>query len=100
MRYVAYLDDVQCCSFALDMYVVFEGVIGVEVSSQVSDFGWSFDWFSYDIYCGVGCIVELLPAPEVNEFGLTLIKFELYSFQPGLDILHGSFHDGKSVVFW
>ena len=26
-----YLDDVQCCSFVLDMYVVFEGEIGVEV---------------------------------------------------------------------
>ena len=47
--YVAYLYAVQCCSFAFDKYVIFEGKIGVKVSSQVSNFCWSFDWFSYDI---------------------------------------------------
>ena len=38
--YVAYLDYVQCCSFAFDKYVVSGGEIGVKVSSQISDFGY------------------------------------------------------------
>ena len=55
------------------MYVVFEGEIGVKVSSQVSDFCWSFYQFSYDIYGGVGGLVELFPAPKINELGLCFI---------------------------
>ena len=58
------------------MYVVFEGEIGVKVSCQVLDFCCSFDYFPYDIYCGVGGLVELLPAPKINEFSFCFIQFE------------------------
>ena len=74
------------------MYMVFEGEIGVKVSSQVSDFCWSFYQFSLDIYGGVSGLVKLLPTPKVDGFSLFFIQFEFYCFHPGfwcLDVFDG-----------
>ena len=42
----------------------------------------------------------MLPPPKIDEFSLCFIPFQFYSFHPGLDVMHGFFHDGNGVVFW
>ena len=38
--------------------------------------------------------------PKINEFSLCFIQFEFNSFQPGLDVIHGVFHDSNGVILW